>query len=168
MSERAGAIRRTDRPPKRPTRPSAPASRLTSEEQTVYDFVSRERPNVGHFLESAKSASANGTPEALAAHLDQNDGRLRSIYERWLAMDLVGGRVHTLERSYESVLRSMLVVDERLRATLSALSEGAVATEGTNVNRAVLVLATRLGWTDRELEVLRADAGGGTARKRRG
>ncbi len=127
---------------------------LTAEEREVHEFVVTDRSNVDRFLDSLGVARQRGTSEALAAHLVRTDERLHAVYGRWLAMELVAGRVHTLERSYEAVLRSMLSINEQMKSALASADQDDAAKAMVSVAREDLRLSTRVGWTDRELRRL--------------
>ena len=128
-------------------------ARLAPAEQAVHDFVAADRSRVERFVDSLGAACREGTPKAASAHLARTDADLHAVYDRWLAMALVAGRVHTLERTYESVLSCMLRINHEMKAVLAVTGE-----EGTDptlrVTRERLRLTMRVDWTDRELQVL--------------
>ncbi len=133
----------------------ASAALLTAEERAVYEFVAAGWPNVQRFVDSIRVAGRAGVRGAMAAHLERTDEAVRAVYGRWLAMELVAGRVHTLERTYESVLRSMLCINEAMKTALAVTAEADEAEAMVAVTREELRLTTRVDWTDRELQALR-------------
>ena len=54
--------------------------------------------NVRRFMEHLAAAKTTDTHAPVVAQLAEADALLQTTYSDWLAMDLVGGRVHTLER----------------------------------------------------------------------
>jgi hypothetical protein len=127
---------------------------LTAEEQAVYDFVSHDGPNVRRFLEQVMAATTWDTHAAVVTHIVETDAILQATYSKWLAMDLVSGRVHTLERTYESVLRSMIIVSAHMKEACAAPTQAAAAAAMKKAMREVPRLTTRVGWTVRELAAL--------------
>ena len=137
--------------------------RLTAEEQAVYDFVSHDVSNVRHFMEQVRGATAADTHAAIVTHIAHTDAILQTSYSKWLERDPVFGRVHTLERSYESVLRSMVTVNRNMKAALAAPTEAAAVAARKKAKREVPRLTSRVEWTLYELDWLTAFTGAGGA-----
>jgi hypothetical protein len=140
--------------------------RLTAEEQAVYEFIRDDFQNVRRFAEQVAGARTTDTHAAVVAQIAEADAILQTTYSDWLAMDLVGGRVHTLERDYESVLRSMLIVSESMKAVLAAPTKVLAAAAMQVALREVPRLTRRVGWSAQELDALAAYTNGNGARPR--
>ena len=140
--------------------------RLTAGEQAVYDFISEDFQNVRRLVEQVAAAKTTNTHAAVVTQIAEADAILQTTYSDWLAMDLVGGRVHTLERDYESVLRSMLIVSESMKAVLAAPTKVLAAAAMQVALREVPRLTRRVGWSAQELDALAAYTNGNGARPR--
>jgi predicted protein tyrosine phosphatase len=138
--------------------------RLTADEQAVYDFIRDDFQNVRRFTQQVAAAKTTDVHAAVVTQIAEADAILQTTYLDWLAMDLVGGRVHTLERDYESVLRSMLIVCESMKAVLAAPTKVLAAAAMQVALREVPRLTRRVGWSTQELDALAAYTNEGGAR----
>ena len=138
--------------------------RLTADEQAAFDFISEDFHNARRFMEQVWAATTTDIHSAVVTQLAGADAILQTTYSNRLAADHVGGRVHTLEHTYESLLRSMLVVSEHMKAALAAPTKVLAVAAMQAALREVPRLTKRVGWTAHELDALAAYTDGNGAR----
>jgi hypothetical protein len=140
--------------------------RLTAEEQAVYDFISDDLQNARRFMEHVAAAKTTDVRAAAVTQIAEAEASLQTTYSNRLAQDLVDGRTHILERTYESMLRSMLFVSANMKAALAAPTKVLAVAAMEVALREVPRLARRVEWTTHELDALTAYMGGNGARPR--
>lgn len=95
---------------------------LTSQEQRVYDCVTRDRPKADHvlvLLSDAMDAGAEGRVTASAADVRRALTTIVSLGQRFAAVAPVGGAVTRLENDYKAYLFAELKAADGLAAALT-------------------------------------------------
>ncbi len=145
--------------------PTATATRrLSADEQAAFDFISEDFQKARRFVEQVSAATTADIRSAVVTQIAKADAVLQATYSKRIATDHVGGRVHTLEHTYESLLRSMIVVSKNMKAALAAPTKALAVAAMQAALREVPRLTRRVRWTAHELDALAAYRSGTRAR----